>query len=382
MSGTMTDGRPPLAGARPLFPEEDLPGILEAIAGVLRGGRLILGPRTRELEADFAALVGRKHAVAVSSCTAALEIAYRHLDVAGREVLIPTNTFVSTVGQAHTAGARVVFVDTQGGDYGLDIDDALAKLGPNVAAVVVVHIAGLIPVGLDRLLAACAARGVKVVEDCAHAAGARHHGRSVGALGDVGCFSFYPTKILTCGVGGMLVTDDDGLAAFARSIRHHGQGPSLEEIDQQGNDYLMDEVRAVLAHAQLRRLPDFLARRRAVAARYDALLAKDARLELPRSAEGSEPAYYKYPVLLPPQVDRERVRARLQADHGIECGALYSPPCHLMPVFRRVLGSGPGLLPRAEALLPRQLCLPMHAALEPADADRAVAALAQVLAEE
>ena len=141
---------------------------------------------------------------------------------------------------------------------------------------------------------------------------------------------------------------------------------------------MMDEVRAVLALSQLARLDDFLARRRAIAARYDALLATDRRVTRARIGEGTRPAYYKYPVLLAEGIDRDAVRREL-AGIGVEAGALYSPPCHLMPVFAGLPGAGRGQLPRSEALLARQLCLPMHAAMSVPDADRAVSALDQAL---
>ena len=369
----------PIPGARPLFPEDDLPQILEQIGAVLRSGRMILGPKTRELEAEWARRTGTQHAVAVSSCTAALEIAYRHVGVAGREVVIPTNTFVATANAAISAGAKVVFADMDPDDYCVAVDDVLQRLGPATAAVVVVHIAGFVNKGIDRLRAACHERRVAVIEDCAHAHGATIDGRPVGGLGDIGCFSFYPTKVLTCGVGGLLTTNDGALAELARSLRHHGQGASLEEILHAGNDWLLDEVRAVLALAQTRRLEYFLAHRRAIATRYDELLAGDARITRPRLAPGCSPAYYKYPVLLPNGVDRDLVRKELQEVHDIEAGSLYSPPCHLMPVFRKALGTGPGMLPTAERILPRQICLPMHAAVTPAEAERSVAALGESL---
>jgi perosamine synthetase len=247
----------------------------------------------------------------------------------------------------------------------------------DTAAVCVVHIAGFIPHGLAELRDACRARRVMLIEDCAHAHGATLDGRPVGSLVDAGCWSLYPTKVLTCGAGGLLTTDNEELAALARSMRHHGQGASLEDIVVAGNDWLMDEVRAVLALAQLRRLDDFLARRRALAARYDALLAGRDLYTLPRLAPGSVAAYYKYPILLPVNVPRDAVRAALLGQHGIETGALYSPPAHLMPLYRAAGVAGP--LPVAEALLARQLCLPMHAALQPTDADRIVTALDDVV---
>lgn len=142
---------------------------------------------------------------------------------------------------------------------------------------------------------------------------------------------------------------------------------------------MMDEVRAVLALAQVHRLDDFLSHRRRLAKHYDQLLAANTRIERPRVAVHSEPAFYKYPVLLPSGVDRDLVRRRLLEEHGIEMGAVYSPPCHLMPVFRNQLGTHVGLLPIAEAILPRQLALPMHVGVSEADAARSVAALDSVL---
>jgi dTDP-4-amino-4,6-dideoxygalactose transaminase len=367
-----------IAAARPWFSEEDIAQATAAIADVLRGGRLILGPRGRELEAAFAARIGVKHAVALSSCTAALEITYRHLGIAGREVIVPTNTFVATANAVIAAGGKPIFCDMHADDYCLDADDALGRVTPRTAAIVVVHVSGFVARGIERLRRECGERGVALIEDCAHAHGAGLGDRQVGSLGGAGCFSFYPTKIMTCGAGGMLTTDDDDLARFARSLRHHGQGASLEEIVLPGNDWVLDEVRCILAQSQLRRLDDFIARRRRIAARYDELLANDERIILPRPQPGSASVYYKYPVLLPSGVDRDAVR-KWMGERDVEVGALYWPPCHLMPVFRQALGTGPGTLPTAEGLLARQLTLPMHAAMEPADADRSVAVLDEAL---
>ncbi len=364
--------RSPIPGARPYFPEEDLPGVLAEIGEVLRGGRLILGPKTRELEAAWAKRVGTKHAIAVSSCTAALEISLRHLGVRDKDVVVPTNTFVATANAVVSSGNRVVFADMDERDYGIDVDDAISRITPNTAAVIVVHIAGFIPRDLDRLVAECKTRNIRLIEDCAHAHGSTLRGREAGSFGDVGCFSFYPTKVLTCGVGGLITTNDDSLADLARSLRHHGQGASLEEIVHAGNDWVLDEIRAVLASAQLRRLDEFLARRTALASLYDGLLKGDDRFTLPALHPELRAAYYKYPVLLRDGVDRDAIRKRAYEAHSIELGSLYSPPCHLMPVFRNAFGTGPGTLPKAERALSRQLCLPMHAQVSDDDARRSV----------
>jgi dTDP-4-amino-4,6-dideoxygalactose transaminase len=357
------------------FPDEDLPEILAAVAAVLRSGRLIFGPRTAELEAAWAQRCGVRHAVALSSCTAALEIALRYAGVEGRTVVVPTNSFVATANAVDFAGGRVVFCDMSRHDFGLDVDDALARAGPDCAALVVVHVAGYIAHDMARLAEACRARRILLVEDCAHAHGATLAGRAAGALGDVGCFSLYATKIMTCGVGGLLTTDSNDLARFARALRHHGQDESRGELVGHGNDWILDEVRAVLALAQLRRLDDFLARRRALAARYDARLAANPLITLPRRARDSAPAYFQYPILLPIGQNREAVRSAL-ARAGIETGALYSPPVHVLAPFRH---AAPDCLPVAEALLPRQLTLPVHPDMSLADAERAVTALERAL---
>jgi dTDP-4-amino-4,6-dideoxygalactose transaminase len=379
-----------IAGARPTFPEDDIPGILAEIGEVLRGGRLILGPKAKALEEAAAARIGVQHAIAVSSCTAALEIAYRHVGakqgkggLAGKEILVPTNTFVATINAIVAAGAKPVFVDMDEADFGVDADDALSKISDRTAAAVVVHIAGIIGQGSLDLLAACRSRGIPTIEDCAHAHGASCEvggvRREAGALADIGCFSFYPTKVLTCGVGGMITTNDGELATFARSLRHHGQGASLESIVLPGNDWVMDEVRAVIARSQLARLDDFLERRRGVAARYDAIFGARADVRIARIPAAGRPAWYKYPVILPEGTDRDRVRARLMDEEKIEAGALYWPPAHLMPVFRDSLGTKPGSLPRAERTLARQICPPMHAGVSIEDAERSAAALLRIL---
>jgi perosamine synthetase len=369
-----------IPGARPTFLEQDLPGILDEIKEVLLGGRLILGPKLRRLEEAWAKRVGTKHAVGLSSCTAALEIAYRHLKVKGREVIVPTNTFVAMRERGRRRGSRREVLrherrrlrhrrrrragprDPQhGGDPGgahLGLHQLEDRAPPRSVQIAWRR--------ADRGLRPRARRDVE--------------GREAGSLGDAGCFSLYPTKVLTCGVGGVLTTNDDELAAFARSLRHHGQGASLEEIENAGNDWMLDEVRAVIASEQLRRLDDFLAARRRVAKRYDELLAGNASIVPPKLHPAMSAAYYKYPVLLPEGTDARAIRKRLYEGDRIEIGSLYYPPCHLMPVFKKALGTGPGEHPKAEALLARQVCLPMHAQVTDAQAERSVKALERALA--
>ena len=384
--------------ARPSFDERDLTGVLAEIASVLRSGRLILGEHTAALEEEFARAVGAKHAIAVSSCSAALEIALRAVGARGREVIVPTNTFTATATAAiraaagdpvlapagprsaalsPQAGGRVTFSECD--EHGnFSVVDALTRLSADTAAIVAVHVAGFIPHDFDLLIVECNRRGIALIEDCAHAHGATLGSRVAGSLGDVGCFSFYPTKILTCGVGGMVTTNRDDVARLARSLRHHGQGASLEELVAVGSDYLMDEVRAVLCRAQLRRLPKIIAHRRKVAAAYQEALdltsAKPKWATPPAVAPGTGAVYYKYPVQLAEGLDAAAVRQRM-ADRGIAVGGLYWPPVHQMPLFAP-LGVK---MPRSEAVLRRRLCLPMHGQVDPADCREIVETLMECI---
>ncbi|MEK7706046.1 MAG: DegT/DnrJ/EryC1/StrS family aminotransferase, partial [Myxococcota bacterium] len=278
------------------------------------------------------------------------------------------------------AGLTPVFCETDARDYCLDVEDAISRLSDRTVAVVVVHLAGFIPHGIALLHGECERRGIPIIEDCAHAAGASLDDRMAGAIGAAGCFSFYPTKVLTCGVGGMITTDHDDLATMARTLRHHGVGSSMEEIVELGSDWLMDEVRAVIARAQLRRLDEILVHRRAVALSYKQELSGSGLIRLPVAAPGCEPAFYKFPVALPDGVDRDRVRTLLRERHGIETGTLYDPPAHQMPAFQSVARGVS--LPWTDALLARQLCLPMHLGVDPADCGEIVATLEAMVVEE
>lgn len=370
--------------ARPHFNDDDVKHILKDIEQILKSGRLILGPHTSTLEHAFAEYVGTKHAVAVSSCTAALEIALYSASVRRKEVVVPSNTFIATVNAVCRTGAKPVFAEISE-DLCIDIEHALSLINDNTGAVVVVHIAGFIPDNIELLVAECHKRGIPLIEDCAHAHGSAYKGVKAGAIGHMGCFSFYPTKVMTCGVGGMLTTDFDEMAAYARSLRHHGQGTSLEDINEVGYDYLMDEIRAVVAYRQLRSLDETVAYRQKLAARYDSLLDDvdgiSTKLIQPvKPAIDCEPSYYKYPIWLPEGVDRDAVRRKMMSKYGIETGVVYWPPVHLQPVYRDLKDYFKVSLPRTEAILRRQLCLPMHTMVDVDDCEAIVDALRDSIA--
>lgn len=367
MSVNLVTGRKHIAGARPFFSEDDMPEILERMETILRGGRLIFGENTRQFEENFRCFVGTRHAVSVNSCTTALEIAFRFYDVRDREVLVPTNTFASVVTAVMYSGGIPVLVEMDPHSFCLDTDDLLSRINSRTAGIVVIHLAGQIYPDIDEVREVASQKGLFVIEDCSHAHGATIDDRKAGSLVDAACFSFYPTKLMTTGTGGMLTTDNGELAAYARSLRHHGQGDSLEDIENLGNDWCMTEIGAVLGAYQLARLEENVEYRNRVVEWYRRELVDVDFLEIPQTMERYRHSYYKLPVLLAPELDKKQLCRRLLTDFHIETGSLYDPPCHLQPVFRRVLRCYEGMFPIAESVLRRQICLPIHSQISEGD---------------
>ena len=364
-----------IAAAKPDFRSEDLAEILPAVEAILRSGRLILGPYTHHFEEAFRKYVGAEHAVAVSTCSAALQIVFRYLKVRDREVIMPTNNFVGVVSAVMYEGGTPVLADMDPNSFCMDTDDALARITPRTAGIVAVHIAGRIDPGMARLRKACDERGLFLVEDAAHAHGASVGTQKAGILADAGCFSFYPSKIMTTGTGGMITTGDAGLADYARSLRHHGVRSSLDDVAHLGSDWCLGEVNALLGLYQLKRLDENVAHRNRLVDLYRRLLANEDWLEIPYHPANVRHAYYKLPTLLDPEIDRDRFLRMLWTDFGIENGAIYDPPCHLQPVLRQHLGYSEGMFPKAEAYLRRQVCPPIHSGLSEAEVETVAGAM-------
>src|SRR5215469_441932 len=298
--------------ARIVFPAADREEIAAATAEILAGGTLTLGPYTRLFEAAFAAAHSPRnaappHAVAVSSGTAALEISLRAIGVTDRDVIVPANTFFATAQAALRAGSRPVFADVDDRTFALSPATLRAALTPQTAAVVLVHIGGLITPDVAELARICADRGVALVEDAAHAHGASYDGQFAGSFGVTAGFSFFPTKVVTCGEGGMILTASDDVEQQARIYRDQGKGTaSANHHVLHGYAWRMSEQAAVTGLVHLRRMTAFIEHRRDVAARYDAALAGLDGLEPLAEPPGCETNFYKYIAVLPPGADRAR----------------------------------------------------------------------------
>lgn len=365
--------------AAPFFDAADRERIHREVDAIL-DGMLSMGPNVRALEQEFAERVGVRHAVAMNACTSTLEAALLAFDVQGREVIVPPETFIATGMAVHLTGGVPVFADIRPDTLCLDLADVEARVTERTAGVILVHMAGLITPDIERFRQFCDDRKIFLIEDAAHSPGACFAGREAGAFGHAGCFSFFSTKILAAGEGGILTTDDDRVAAFARSFQHRGR-----DLDAQGEQYAMPgrnvrltEMNALLGRVQLSHLDEYLARRRAIAARYLNRLSRLNSLSLVAPADLENSSFWKFPVLLPEGCDRAEL-TKLMSDDGVAADWAYQPALHLQPVFRRLLGTREGMLPNSERILARHLCLPCHPGLTDEEIDHVCDTLATAL---
>jgi dTDP-4-amino-4,6-dideoxygalactose transaminase len=365
--------------ARVVFPADARRQALAWIDEALVTGALTLGPRTVELEEAFASRHGVPYAIAVGSGTAALEIVLRILGVEGREVLVPANTFYATAAAVLHAGGRPRLADVDPRTLALSAATVEAALTDETAGVVIVHIGGLVSPDTEVVRRLCDARGLFLLEDAAHAHGASVGGRAAGSFGVAGAFSFYPTKVLTAGEGGMILTSDEGLAAEARIYRDQGKAGFLGgDHVRMGAAWRMSEVHAAIALAHLGHLDEHIAVRRQVAATYDAALAGMPGVTAVRPPGGCRSNYYKYPVLLDPALDRAALKAALR-ERGVGLsGEVYARPLHHEPVF----GDLPhGDLSGAEDVCRRQICLPVYSDMVEKEAVYVLSMLGKTLEE-
>jgi perosamine synthetase len=271
----------------------------------------------------------------------------------------------------HNVGATPVFADICPETLCLDPEELDRLASDSVKAVVLVHFAGLITPHIERIQEICRRRGWLLIEDAAHAHGAKYDGRPAGSFGQTACFSYYPSKVLTAGEGGMIVTNDEQIAGICRSYQFRGQDfdlPGEQFARPYGRNIRLPELSALLGVLQYGRLQEFVRKRRAIAAVYDEILSDEPSLYRPEVPAACFHNYWLYTVVLPHGMDREMLKKRMKEEYDIEVGWSYFPPLHLMPVFRELYGCQPGDLPVSEDLLPRTLCLPVHPLIEAGDA--------------
>jgi aminotransferase EvaB len=355
--------------------EKERDDILDAVDTVFRSGQLVLGPSVRSFEQEFAAYHGVPHCVGVDNGTNAIVLGLRAIGVGpGDEVITVSNTAAPTVVAIDAVGATPVFVDIHRDTYLMDVDQVAAAITDRTRCLLPVHLYGQC-VDMAPLEALAAKHNLPILEDCAQAHGARHHGRIAGSMGRAAAFSFYPTKVLGAyGDGGAAVTADAEVDANLRRLRYYGMESQYYVVATPGYNSRLDEVQAEILRRKLTRLDDYIAKRQAIAARYVEAFA-DTDLVTPQIAPGNEHVYYVYVVRHP---KRDKIIEALK-QYDISLNISYPWPVHTQSGFAH-LGYAKGSLPVTEAVADEIFSLPMFASLTSTDQERAIDALRSVLA--
>lgn len=399
----------PLSYGRQWIDENDI----QAVADVLRSDFLTCGPKVEEFEGRFAALVGARHAVAMNSATSALHIAMLVAGIKPNDrVITSPNTFLASANCAAFVGATPDFSDIDPISYNLDAAALELTWRPDTKAIVAVDYAGQ-PCDMPRIADFARNRGAVVIEDACHGVGGgiAHNGHAWKLGGhpwaDITVFSFHPVKTITCGEGGMLVTDDDAWAERARRLRSHGvvkaptclvglcselnpqsgsqfaeRGPWYYEMQDLGYNYRITDIQCALGLSQLTRLGDFIARRREIVARYNAALRDLPWLTTPALRDPANQAcisWHLYTVQIAfENISKTRTQVMTELrKRGVGTQVLYIP-VHLQPWYRQHYGYGPGKCPVAEEYYRHALSLPLFPAMTDADVDRVIEAVSDL----
>jgi dTDP-4-amino-4,6-dideoxygalactose transaminase len=373
---------------RPWIGEEEKREVMDTLNGVW----LSRGPKVSRFEEDFANYTGANHAIAVSSCTAALHVSLVAAGVKqGDEVMTSPVTFPATTNAVLYERARPVLVDVDRRTFNIDTDLIEARITPRTKAIITVHMAGQ-PCDMDEILAIAKRHNLIVIEDAAHAVGAKYGDRHAGAIGDFGCFSFYASKNLVTGDGGMITVENDEFASFARVVSLHGMsatawkryskdGGSHWDLVYPGFKYNMTDIEASLGIHQLRKIEEITSRRRRWAARYDELLADIPEITLPYRAPSRRHAAHLYIITLDVDrlnVSRDNLMEILKAEN-IGCG-IHFVPVHLQPYYRQRFGYKPEDFPNAAWLSSRILSLPLFPQMTEIDVEDVARAVHKAIA--
>ena len=349
------------------FTDGEIDSIKNKIEEILKSGQIAMGKYVKDFEERFAKFIGTKYATGVNSGTSALEICLRSIDVRNSTVIVPTNTFMATATSVVHAGGKLIFTDVLKEDLCMDPDDLKRKIQNNTSAVILVHIGGIISSHIQEIQEICNDNNIILLEDAAHAHGSTINNKKAGSLSLAGAFSFYPTKVITCGEGGMITTNDDDVYNKSITLRDHGKPDHrFNNHTEFGYNWRLTEIHATIGIEQMKKVDWILNERRRIAQLYDEQLQDINDVTLVNIPNNVQSSYYKYIVYLNNH-RRYKIKEKMKKEFSVSLtGEVYAEPCHYQPVFQKYSNTvvdNNRDFPGASYVCNKHICLPLYPGL-------------------
>jgi perosamine synthetase len=358
-----------ILGAAPFF-GDSIDNISNEIKKVLESGSLTQGVWLKKFEESFAKYCGTEFAIGVNSGGTALTLALKAIDVKGKEVIVPTNTFVATGAAVVEAGGIPVFADTSYSSLSLSVESIKSKITSKTVAIIHVHMFGIVTPEIEEISQLCKNKNLYLIEDAAHAHGAEFNSKKAGNLGDIACFSFYATKIITTGEGGIITTNNNKLRERILRLRNHGKSLENDLFLDISNNYRLAEIPCIIGCFQIDTLDENIKSRRELAQIYYNELKDNKNFYLPKSMDFNQHSFWRFPILINDlTIDRKNVQIDFVRDNNIRLTWMYEPLCHHQPLFNNYLDLDESL-PISENIMKRLICLPLHGGINKVDVER------------
>jgi dTDP-4-amino-4,6-dideoxygalactose transaminase len=364
--------------SKPCFSSKNINNIQENIGTILKSGQMMMGKWNTKFEKEFSEYVGVKYAISVNTCTTALQIVLQYYDIKESEVLVPSGSFVTNISSIKWSGGTPVFVDMNPHTLSFDLEDLKRKRTERTKGVMWVHLTGIVSPEYWKIVEYTKENDLFLIEDCAHSLGSSVDGMKAGSLSNAGCFSFFPSKMITTGTGGMITTNDTALMEYAKQVRLLGR--CLDDpgsICIEGNDWFMDEVRACIGYYQMKDLFFNLKVRRSVADRYNAAFQDHPKISILDLPENNSPSYYQYAIILDDEVNRDNMIKILKEEYEVSSKRIYLAT-HQEPIFKD-LNFDSKTLYQTENTLDQSLCLPTYCTISDKEVQYVICSVLAVL---
>ena len=365
--------------ASPYFAKNDINWINKRVTKILKG-RLSTGPFTKEFEKNFADFIGTKYAVFLNSCTSALEISIKYLNLKNNdEVIVPVQSFIADGMCVTSQGGKVVFAEIDQKNFCLNLEEIKRLYSNKTKAVIMVYFGGYLPKNIFEIRDFCKKKKILLIEDCAHAVGSEHIKKKAGSIGDSGCFSFFSTKTITTGEGGMLTTNNKKLFELALSLRERGRDLTKKNMELYKHDWRtcrVPEFSALLGVNQFSKIDAINAHRNKIVKIYNNSLKKIPWFNILDSYKNQKLSIWKHVTIITnPKLNRKILQKKLYSDYGININWAYDPPLHLQPIYKKLSGTKIVKLKNTEQLMSKHFHLPLHMMIKPKDANYIVKSL-------